>query len=70
MTFYWLDGFTICLPPFFRHGVGLNPTSCLAFLAFYVDLIKWPDRLTGRHGQQAGAVGVGSSRSATIDATG
>jgi hypothetical protein len=29
-------------------GVGLNPTSCTAFLTFYVDLTKWPDKLTGR----------------------
>jgi hypothetical protein len=26
--FYWLDGFTQCLPSFFHQGVGSNPTSC------------------------------------------
>jgi hypothetical protein len=44
--FYWLDDFTKCLPPFFHHGVGSNPTYYIAFLTFYVDLTKWPDGLT------------------------
>jgi hypothetical protein len=39
--FYWLDSFTQCLPPFFHQGMGSNPTSCIVFLTFYVDLIKW-----------------------------
>jgi hypothetical protein len=46
--FYWLDGFTHCLPHFFHHGMGLNPTSCTAFLTFYVDLTKWPNELMGQ----------------------
>ena len=31
MMFYWLDGFTQCLSPFFYQGVGLNHTSCIDF---------------------------------------
>jgi hypothetical protein len=31
MMFYWLDGFTQCLLPFFYQGVGSNPTSYTAF---------------------------------------
>jgi hypothetical protein len=41
--FNWLDSFTECLPPYFRQGMGSNPTSCTAFLTFYADLIKWAD---------------------------
>jgi hypothetical protein len=48
MMFYWLDDFTQGLLPFFHQGVGSNPPPpALFFLTFYVDLTKWPDRLTG-----------------------
>jgi hypothetical protein len=41
---------------FFHQGVGSNPIFCIAFLSFYADLTKWPDRLMGR------PVGVRPSR--------
>ena len=31
MMFYWLDGFTHCLCPFFHQGIGSYPTSSTAF---------------------------------------
>jgi hypothetical protein len=45
--FHWLDSFTQCVPPFIHHGIGSNLTSYTVFLTFYVDLIKWDDKLTG-----------------------
>jgi hypothetical protein len=24
--FYWLDNFTLCIPPFFHQGMGSDPT--------------------------------------------
>jgi hypothetical protein len=45
--FYRLDSFTQYLPPFLYQGMGSNYTSCIVFLTFYVDLIKWGNGLTG-----------------------
>jgi hypothetical protein len=43
--FYWLDGFTYCLPPFFHQSVVWTPPAA-PFLTFYSDLSKLPDGLT------------------------
>jgi hypothetical protein len=48
--FYLLDRLIQCLPPFFHQGIASNPTSCIVFLTFYADLIKWADRLTSLTG--------------------
>jgi hypothetical protein len=49
--FHWLDSFTQCLRFFFHRGMGSNLTSCIVFLTFYTDLIKWagPAQSAGRH---------------------
>jgi hypothetical protein len=38
---YWLDNFTLYLPPFFHQDMSSNPISYTNFLTFYADLIKW-----------------------------
>jgi hypothetical protein len=38
--FYWLDGFTQCLPPFFHQGRGFKRHILRRFLIFYADLTK------------------------------
>jgi hypothetical protein len=76
--FYWLDSFTQCLPPLFRHG-EFKPHLLHHFLAFYVNLTKWPNGLTGRPGtvsrptclgRSCGLLRGGDGRGAEIDVRG
>lgn len=47
--FYWLDNFTQCLSLFFYQGVGLNPTSCTAFL----NILRWFNQIAQRANEPA-----------------